>query len=311
MLPPTQIFLPFGSGHVVEIILNCNPDGTLDRPIRVYPLSEVGEDLVRSGDCAGEIAWRTARANGHIKEGKKHSIGVQLQGLSKTASIAGESGGLPLALAMYCELAGIRGQKIAATGCLGSIRDGEVTKVEGIEQKMLGVLEQLDSGAKVFIPRGNESDVSREILEKFQQKSIELCFVNAVTDAVKDLDPKVLSENTSTARQRKQSLMRFVASWSISLVAIVIGIALWVIFIQPTVFPGAELKMNVASGPVSGQNDGIAPRREVTENSFPGQHAKVDLSDTIDQAKREQPKKIDNDIGGRTSSSQSNNPGFD
>ncbi len=178
----TKGYLPFASGRVVEVVLSPHEDERIDRPLKPYALYDAGVEMVRTADCAGEIAFWLASEDRAIS--KKYSIGYQLQDLPLDASITGGSGGLVMVLSFYCELTSLAVGQFAATGALAGIRNDKVLKVDGVVGKLEGAWECLDHGAKLLIPAENSADVPSELAERLSLKSISLHPVSTVREAI-------------------------------------------------------------------------------------------------------------------------------
>lgn len=178
----TRPYLPFASGRVVEVVLSPHEDERQDRPLKPYALYEAGGEMVRTADCAAEIAcWLAAEERVCTK---KYSVGYELKDLPPDASITGGSGGLVMALALYCELTDLSAGPFVATGELAGIRDDRVLKINGVVGKLEGAWKSLEQGAKILIPADNSKEVPAELMQRLALKEISLHPVSTVREAI-------------------------------------------------------------------------------------------------------------------------------
>ena len=187
--PPTWIL--FASGNSIKVELSLyDPAPDRNRPIEAYMVSEVGADLARSASRAAEAVY--AAAHEHGLPPSPTVVGYDLPGLDGGTGVAGQSGGLALALALARKLwPEPDPEPVAATGEIASgSAGGPLNKISGIEAKARAAIELLPEGGWFFYPRANAAEIDPELEKAFAEHNIKARPVASVAEAMAILIPE-------------------------------------------------------------------------------------------------------------------------
>lgn len=186
--PPTWIL--FASGNSIRVELSLyDPAPERNRPIEAYMVSEVGADLTLSASRAAEAVYAAAHEYGMPPA--PTVVGYDLPGLNGGTGVAGQSGGLALALALARKLwPEPDPEPVAATGEIASgSAGGPLNKIEGFAAKARAVLDLLPEGGWFFYPKGNAAEIDPELETAFAERNIKARPVASVTEALTHLLP--------------------------------------------------------------------------------------------------------------------------
>jgi len=209
------IYFPVDSGGVVEVAMNCYPDPQRDRPVNAYIIGGGNPALNRSVELGAEIAYERARFHSDESGSQCYTLAVQLKRENDDVSLNGESGGLAFALASFAKICKLDyGCSVAATGQLEGV-SGKVIEIGALPQKLTGLLETLEDGAKIFYPAANDYVLSNILAEGFKKKNITLYPIGTVQAA---LDVLVGEKVASSLPEKKTFNKRLVSAVVVALI---------------------------------------------------------------------------------------------
>ena len=199
-LSPTWIL--FASGNSVKVELSLyDPAAERSRPIEAYMVSDVGTDLARSASRAAEAIYAIAHT---VKIAPPPTVvGYDLQGLDNGSSIAGQSSGLALALALAKKFwPDSDPGPIAATGEIaGSSNGGPLHKIAEIEAKAKTVSTLLPDGGYFFYPKDNETEISENLKHSWRENGIKAQAVASVAEALAFFIPAIADHTAGKSEQ--------------------------------------------------------------------------------------------------------------
>ncbi len=183
----SRIYLPFASGHLVEIGVHLYK-APADRPrlLDAYVTTECEGAVTRSARRAAEAILNWLPIENRPKEAMV--VAFDLSGLPTDQTVTGESGGLAMAVALAAKFVAPSAAPIAVTGILA---DGNantpVLAVQGISKKIEGALGALPSGCVVLYPAANKKEIRSDLLELAKTRSLKLQPCITLADTLNDL----------------------------------------------------------------------------------------------------------------------------
>ncbi len=194
--PLSATWVLFASGNSVKVEISLyDPATERSRPIEAYMVSDVGTDLARSASRAAETIYAIAHTAQIAPP--PTVVGYDLQGLGNASHIAGQSGGLALALALAKKFwPDSDPGPIAATGEItGSNNGGPLHKIAEIQAKGQAVLSLLPDGGYFFYPKDNDVEISETLKQSWRKTGIKACAVCSVAEALAFFIPAIAEKS--------------------------------------------------------------------------------------------------------------------
>ena len=178
----TWMLFESGNGVVVDLSL-YSPSSDKTRPIDAYVVTECEGDFTGSARRAAETVYNVVRE--HDAEIAPVVVGYDLQGLSGSRKVIGESGGLAFAIALAKRVYDQDPGPVAATGEVKSINNGgPVGPIKGIKAKLEAAGRLVPENGWVFYPKENEREIPDELRTSLEGKRLRLQPVSSVAQAL-------------------------------------------------------------------------------------------------------------------------------
>ncbi len=166
----------------------------VEQPLRADPINITDPEIVKSANNGFRAAFLIMRGLGYCQA--RYCISYQFKEKGRSAYAHGQSAGLAFGLKFaidaYSSYSGKPlGYSVAATGVVTeATQQAEVTRVEGINQKLKAAIANLKKGDKIFYPLDNDQDLEAHIKLQAANTGIELFAVHTVSQAVRRLFEK-------------------------------------------------------------------------------------------------------------------------
>jgi len=258
---PSKTWILFESGSGVEVDLSLySPPRDRARPIDAYVVTECEGNFTGSARRAAETVYNILHQDGFEME--PVVVGYDLQGLTGSRPVTGESGGLALAIALAKRVLDQDPGPVAATGEITSGHGGgPVGPVRGIQAKLQAVGRLAPENGWVFYPQGNDREIPDELRRSLTEKGLKLRPVSSVAEALGHLFtfPGLAQQQASSARRIRK---RFMPGLLVLLLAAAVALLLarihgWPPFVREPPQVASEMRRNSVPAAVINPKEAI------------------------------------------------------